>query len=128
MPNGRLAFADMANKSETDTTTDELEVAVLDRDWPAEATDTVVRVVDTVKAATTTRVQTVVKAIVYGLFGVFLGLLVAIWALVALFRLVNNYLPPATSSWSTWLLFGVIFTLIGIVLWIKRGRLVPKPV
>ena len=117
----------MATKSETDTTTDELAVATLDRDWAAEATDTVVGVVETVKSATTTRVQTVVKVVVYGLFALFIGLLVAIWTLVALFRLVNNYLPPATSSWSTWLLFGAIFTLIGIVLWIKRGRLVPKP-
>ena len=117
----------MASKPESDTTTDQLEVAVPDRDWAAEATDTVVNVVETVKSATTTRVQTVVKAIVYGLFALFIGMLVALWTLVATFRVVDNYLPPANSSWSTWLLFGAVFTLFGIVCWVKRGRLIPKP-
>ncbi len=118
----------MARKPETDTTTDELEAAALDRDWAAEATDTVVRVVDTVKSATTTKVQVVVKGIVYGLFALFIGLLVMLWTLITLFRVVDNYLPPAEGSWSTWLLFGAVFMLFGIVCWVKRGRLIPKPV
>ncbi len=117
----------MARKSETDTTTAELEAAAPDRDWAVEATDTVVRVVDTVKSATTTKVQTVVKAVVYGLFAMFIGLLVMIWTLVTLFRVVDNYVPPADSSWSAWLVFGAVFTLFGIVCWVKRGRLIPKP-
>ncbi len=122
----RLAFADMARKSDTETTTAELEAAVPDRDWAAEATDNVVRVVDVVKAASTTKVQTAVKYIVYGLFALLIALVVAVWTLITLFRVVDNYLPPANSSWSTWLVFGLAFTLLGIIVWIKRGRLIPK--
>ncbi|MEO1065119.1 MAG: hypothetical protein AAFZ07_27195 [Actinomycetota bacterium] len=117
----------MARKSDTETTTAELTAAVPDRDWAAEATDNVVRVVDVVKAASTTKVQKAVKYIVYGVFALFIAIVAALWLLITLFRFVDNYLPPADSSWSTWLVFGVVFTLVGIIVWVKRGRLIPKP-
>ncbi|MEM8903176.1 MAG: hypothetical protein AAGF02_05695 [Actinomycetota bacterium] len=117
----------MASTSDdTGTTTDQLEAMAIDRDWAAEATDQVVNVVDLVRKASTERIQKLVKLLVYGLFILFLGLVLALWAGVTLFRVVDNYLPPAEGSWSAWLVFGVVFTLAGIVLWAKRGRLIPK--
>ncbi|MEM9610340.1 MAG: hypothetical protein AAGA99_23200 [Actinomycetota bacterium] len=110
----------MANEPESGTEVDEIQ-----RDWAAETTDTLVGVVDTVKAATTTRIQGVVKIVVYGMLALFLGLMLVFLLLLGLFRAAVAYLPPSDSSWSAWLAFGVVFTAVGAVLWVKRGRLLP---
>lgn len=93
------------------------------RDWPAETAETIVKVVDDIRAKTTGNVQKLVKFVVYGLLALFLGLLLLLLLLVGFFRFVDAYLPPSDSSWSAWLLLGVLFTALGSFLWFKRGRL-----
>ncbi len=86
-----------------------------------------VRVVDSVNAKTTANVLLVAKGIVYGLLAAILGVALAVWFLVLIFRLIDNYLPvDDDSSWDTWLLFGILSTIAGAVLWRMRGRLRPS--
>ena len=40
-------------------------------------------------------------------------------ALVGTVRLLTIFIP----AWAVYLLFGIIFVLVGVVLWSKRGRL-----
>ncbi len=90
-------------------------------DWPAQAADKVVSTVDAVRSRSTDRLQSLARILVYGTAIALIGSAVVVLVLVMLFQLVDNYLPPAESSWSTWLLFGVLTTLAGALAWAKRG-------
>lgn len=92
------------------------------RDWAAEATDTVINVVDAVKSKTTDRISLLAKVLVYGILILILGVALLFWVLIALFRVLN--LIPG-DAWSAYLALGVVFTAGGLLSWKKRGRLVP---
>jgi hypothetical protein len=108
----------------------EIEPSVPPRDWPAEAAETVVRVVDTVRSKTTANVVLVAKAIVYGTLALVLGIAILLWLLIVVFRFIDNYLPfDSDSSWDAWLLLAIVFLVAGSAAWIKRGRIEePTPV
>ena len=89
-------------------------------DWSAQATDMVVNVVDSVKAKTTGPALTVVRALVYGVIVMFVGLAVLALFVIGLVRFVNSYLPG--DVWATHLLLGSIFTIAGLVLWSRRPK------
>ena len=88
-------------------------------DLADQAADAVINLVDTVRSKTTGPVLTVARAVVYGLIGLFAGLVAAVLLAIALVRLIDVYLPG--EVWSAHLLVGAVFTLAGFLVWTKRN-------
>lgn len=88
-------------------------------DWPAQATDTIVKVVGTVRDRTTGPAVTVARAVVYGLLAGILGVVALVLVVAALVRLVDVLVPD--EVWAAHLIVGVVFTLAGVFLWSKRS-------
>jgi hypothetical protein len=118
----------MASPDRSDTPVTTKETA----GWPVQATDTIVRVVDSVRDKTTGPALNVARWLVYGLVLALLALPLAIVALVGVFRLAEGGLLWASGQWSpvaflhdpigfVYLLFGVIFSLAGLVCW-RKGK------
>lgn len=100
-----------------------------DGDWPAHAADTIVRVVGQVRDATTGKVETAARGVVYGLLAGILGGVIAVLLAIAGVRLLDAYLPSSlfgeSHTWAAHLLVGLAFTMGGMLLYRKRH---PKPV
>ena len=97
-------------------------------DWPAQATDTIVRVVGTASDKVTGPITTAARALVYGLFAGVLGLAALVLVSILLVRLADNYLPDAVFGkehvWAAHLLIGLLFLVSALLLWSKRK---PQP-
>lgn len=89
----------------------------LSGEWPAQAADAVVGLVDTVRDRTIGPIQTVARGIVYGLVISILAVLVLVLVLVGSFRLLDNWLP----TWAVYLILGSISTALGLITWAKRN-------
>ncbi|MDQ3384702.1 MAG: hypothetical protein M3503_01615 [Actinomycetota bacterium] len=88
-------------------------------DWPAQAADTIERVVGTIRSKTADPVERVARVLVYGLLAAILGIAVLVLFTIAAVRFIDAYLPG--EVWSAHLLVGVLFTILGLVLWSQRG-------
>ncbi|MCH7787882.1 MAG: hypothetical protein IH940_00395 [Acidobacteria bacterium] len=88
-----------------------------EHDWPAEAADKIVDLVGQVKGKTTRPAMLAARSLVYGIVLVIVALSIAVLLLVALFR-ITDYLP-GDVYWA-YLVWGVLFTTVGLVLWSKR--------
>ena len=105
-----LALASLAcMSSETTSRTSELSV---------QATDKLVDLVDKVRVNTTGRLITVARAIVYGLVILVVAIVALVLLVVGLVRLVDVLVPG--QVWSAHLLLGVLFCIVGMVLWRMR--------
>jgi hypothetical protein len=93
-------------------------------DWPAQATDTIVKVVGTASNKVTGPVTTAARAIVFGLFAGILGITALVLFVILLVRVVNNYLPDSVFGenhvWVAHLFVGMAFCLLALWCWIKR--------
>ena len=93
-------------------------------DWPTQAADTVVRLVDDVKAKTTDNVVLLVRAIVYGLVILVLGLAIVVMLTVALLRVADAYLPigdgVGSATWAAHGLLGLLLSVLGLGAWFSR--------
>jgi len=93
-------------------------------DWPAQAADTIERIVGSVRDKTTGPAITVVRGVVYGTFALLVGLMVAVLVAIAAVRALDAYLPSAVFGdehvWAAHAVVGVVFTLAGMWLWSKR--------
>ena len=94
------------------------EPDITQADWGAQATDRFVTLVDDVKAKTTGPLLKVIRALVYGVIILVVGLAAVVLLVVGLVRLVEVYLPG--EIWATYLLLGVVFVLAGMFAWSKR--------
>jgi hypothetical protein len=83
-------------------------------DWTDQVADTIDNAVGTVRDKTVVPAERLVAYVVAGLFVVFLVGALAVLTMVGLFRLVDVYLP--SGSWATWLVFGGVFGIIGLLL------------
>lgn len=105
-------------------------------DWPKQATDSIVRVVDSVRDKTAGPAVTAARAVVYGsilaLLALPLFILLLVGAMRALERIfimigerfqISWLLQP---MWLVYLLFGLTFFLVGLRLWARARR--PAPV
>jgi hypothetical protein len=98
-------------------------------DWPAQAADSIVRVVGQVRYRTTGPTITAARAVVFGLLAAILGLVALVILSVLLNRGtvigVNALLDladldrPGRAVWIAHFLDGLLFVLIGLVLWKK---------
>jgi hypothetical protein len=93
-------------------------------DWPAQATDTIVKVVGTASDKVTGPVTTAARAIVFGLFAAILGTAALVLLSILVVRLLNNYLPDAWFGkehvWAAHLLIGLLFSGFALWLWSQR--------
>jgi hypothetical protein len=97
-------------------------------DWPVQATDAIVKVVGTAHDKVTGPVQTVARAIVFGLLATILGTGATAMVAIVIGRLADNYLPDSVFGeqhmWAAHLILGLLFSLFGLILWAKRK---PRP-
>jgi uncharacterized protein YacL len=93
-------------------------------DWPARAADMVVRYVDNVRSATTDRVLSLAKGVVYGSFAVVIGLLIAVLALIGVFRGADRIreFVVADSVWLTYVSLGFVFCVSGRFVFARRKK------
>jgi hypothetical protein len=90
----------------------------VDHDWPAQLADTAARIIEQVRDKTTRPAITIARGLVFGLVATIVGSVALFLLLIGSIRLVNGYLPG--KVWTTYLLFGGIFTLTGMFLFAKR--------
>lgn len=92
-------------------------------DWPSEAADLIVRVVGQVRDKTTGPAITAARGVVYGLLAALLGGTAAIFVAIAAVRALDEGIEELAGSRETWAahaVVGLLFTVIGLVLWSKR--------
>ena len=95
-------------------------------DWPAQAADTIERVVQSVRAKTTGPAISAARWLVAGLFVTLAGTMVVILLAVALVRILDAYLPDAWVGeqhvWAAHTLVGIPPFVGGLLLLRKRNR------
>lgn len=94
-------------------------------DWPAQAADAIVRIVEQVRDRTTGPAITAARGVVYGLLAGILGLVCVVLLTITLVRLLDNYVVGEDNTWLAHLIVGVLFTAIGAWMWSKRRA--PEP-
>lgn len=94
-------------------------------DWPAQAADTIERVVGTVRDRTTGPAISVARWVVYGTFSLLVGSIVAVLLAIAAVRALDAYLPTSVvgdeHTWAAHLVVGLAFTLLGMAMWARRA-------
>ncbi|HZN13668.1 MAG TPA: hypothetical protein VFB78_05330 [Acidimicrobiales bacterium] len=91
-------------------------------DWPAQAADKVVDVVDAIRDKTTVPLTTVARGIVYGLVVAAMGTAVAVLLAIAAVRFVDVWIPGGV--WRAHLAVGIAFSVAGLIALrvAERGR------
>jgi hypothetical protein len=96
-------------------------------DWPAQATDTIVKVVGQVRDKTTGPIITVARGVVYGTLAAILGIIAVVVTCILLVRAlsipVDEWLGP-NKIWVVYLFLGVVFTFAGWLL-MKKASAAP---
>ena len=96
-----------------------------DPNWAAQTTDTVVRVVDNIKAKTTRPAVLAARGLVFGLLAVFLGLFAVVIALIMLTRGFQSILDAVVdherSVYISYVAVGAILSLAGMIAFKKRN-------
>lgn len=92
--------------------------AALGDDWPSQTADTIERAVGTIRSKTIEPLERIVRVVVYGLVAAVLGLAALVLVTVALVRAIDVVVPG--EVWSAHLILGVVFSLLGLLLWSKR--------
>ena len=96
-----------------------------DPNWADETTDTVVRLVGTVRDRATTPIVYAAGGLVFGLIALFLGVFAVVILLVGLTRGLQSALywqfEHARSVYVSYLVTGGIFSFIGLLLFKKRN-------
>ena len=92
-------------------------------DWPAQATDTIVKVVGTARGKVTGPVTTAARALVFGMFAAILGTAATVLVAILTVRLLDNYLPDSVFGpehvWAAHLILGLVFSGAALMLWRK---------
>ena len=89
-------------------------------DWPAQATEAIVNVVDSVRDRTTGPITTIARGLVYGVFAAVLAIVVGVMAIIAVIRLLDEALP--SGVWLPYLILGLVFVLAGALVFRKRNQ------
>jgi uncharacterized protein YacL len=95
-----------------------------DPNWANEVTDQITSLVGTVRDKTTNNAIVAVRAVVFGLLGLILGLVLVTLLLVFLTRLIqailSNWIDWDTSVYVSYFIIGGLLTLTGAFLMTKR--------
>jgi hypothetical protein len=87
--------------------------------WPAQAADTVERLVGTVREMATGRILKAVRGVVFGFVALILGLIALTILAIAAVRALT--LIPG-GVWVGYAIAGGVFLLIGFGLWSRRSK------
>lgn len=87
-----------------------------DRDWPAQAADTIVDVVGTARQKTTGPAIKVTRGVVFGLLIAVVALMALVLLVIALVRLAHNWV----DVWLAYVIVGALFSLVGLLMWRQR--------
>jgi hypothetical protein len=96
-----------------------------DQDWTDQVTDLIVDSVDKVRARTTGPILEGAKGAVYAIVALVLLVPILVLGMVGLVRLLNWAIPG--DVWIVYALLGIIFVIVGVVLWSRRGKPATKP-
>ncbi len=88
-------------------------------DWPAQAADAIVNTVEKVRDRTTTPIMKIARGLVFGVFAGTIIITVVVLAIIGVVRLLDEALP--SGVWLPYLLLGVIFTVIGALIFRRRS-------
>jgi hypothetical protein len=88
-------------------------------DWPAQAADTIERVVGTVRDKTVVPAQRATRAVVYGLLAAFFLLTAIALLVIGAFR---GLVILTGEVWGAYLICGGILVLGGAFLWSRRMK------
>lgn len=88
-------------------------------DWTVQAADTIEKVVVTIRDKTTVPLQTVARALVYGLVAAVMGTAALVLVLAGLMHLLDYALP--FGVWLPDAILGTLFAALGLLLWGKRS-------
>jgi len=94
-------------------------------DWPAQAADAIVNAVETVRDRTTTPIMKIARGLVFGVFAGTIIVAIAVLAIVGAIRLLDEALP--SGVWLPYLILGVLFTVVGALLFRRRNAPAPAP-
>jgi hypothetical protein len=104
-------------------------------DWPKQATDSIVRVVDSVRDKTAGPAVTAARGIVYGTILIALAIPLFVLLLVGAMRaLERGFIMIGESRnislllepmWLVYLLFGLLFFVVGLRLWSRARKPAP---
>ncbi len=96
-----------------------------DPNWATETTETVVRLVGTVRDKTTTPVIRAARGLVFGVVAAFIGTFAAVVLLIALIRalqaLLDLGMSHAQAVYASYFIIGGIFCAAGLLLFKRRG-------
>jgi hypothetical protein len=92
-------------------------------DWPSQAADTIVTVVETVRDRTTGPLIVAARAVVFGVFIGTIGSVAAVLAIIGTIRLLDRILP--SSVWLPYLILGIVFVAAGAVVFRRRNQSLP---
>jgi hypothetical protein len=99
-------------------------------DWPVQATDMIVKGVDTVRDRTTGPALQIARYVVYGSVAALLAVPLLVLLLVGVMRAFEGLLLLAglqDPMWIVYVVFGVAFTAVGLYLWHKARQATPGP-
>lgn len=87
-------------------------------DWTVQVADTIESVVGSVRSKTAVPLETLARALVYGILVAVMGTAALVLMTIVLVRLLSYVLPV----WGADLLLGAMFSAAGLFLWRKRRR------
>lgn len=93
-------------------------------DWPAQAADSIERVVQGVRDKTTGPAITAARWLVFGVFGIVAGTAVLVLLTIAAVRVLDAYLPSSVFGdehvWAAHGLLGLLLSFAGAIMLAKR--------
>ncbi|MBV1892514.1 MAG: hypothetical protein KUG57_00625 [Ilumatobacteraceae bacterium] len=96
-----------------------------DPNWATETTDTVVRIVDTVRSQATTKVVYAARGMVFGLIAAIVGLFALVILLIGSMRGLQALLELAMTweraVYTSYFVVGGMLCLVGLILFKKRN-------
>jgi hypothetical protein len=96
--------------------------APLPGDWPAQAADTVVRLVGQVRDRTTVPAEKAVRGVVYGVLTGILAFVCLVLLAISLVRILDTYVVGEDNTWLAHFLVGLPFTLAGAFLLFVKAK------
>lgn len=85
-------------------------------DWAVQIADTIESVVGSVRDKTAVPLETVARALVYGILVAVIGVTALVLVTISAVRLLDYVL----EIWAAYAIVGGLFTLMGLFLWRKR--------
>jgi hypothetical protein len=96
-----------------------------DPNWASDTTDTLVRVIGTVREQTTTKAVFAARGLVFGIIAAFLGVFILVITIIGLMRAIQELLKlavdPPQAVYLSYFIVGGMLCLAGLLLFKKRN-------